>query len=162
MALGGNLKNHFDNWKILSISCKIFLLAHIIIYIILTYLLTILISLFLAFVILSAFNGKIGFNNIFFIMVTIHQSELLLAWFGNFESRQGDVWKDFLQILLHLWRDEGLNILQDLAVVPQSGILAHIVAQTTTITHSYNSLWLITRACSNGLPINPIMTNTSA
>ena len=66
MELGGNLKNHFDNWKILSISCKIFLLAHIIIYIILTYLLTILISLFLAFVILSAFNGKIGFNNIFF------------------------------------------------------------------------------------------------
>ena len=78
MELGGNLENHFDNWKILSISCKIFLLAHIIIiYIILTYLLTILISLFLAFVILSAFNGKIGFNNIFFITKVIMEHDMI-------------------------------------------------------------------------------------
>ena len=80
MELGGNLKNHLDNWKILSISCKIFLLAHIIMYIILTYLLTILISLFLAFVILSAFNGKIGFNNIFFITKVIMEHDMIYIY----------------------------------------------------------------------------------
>ena len=89
MELGGNLKNHLDNWKILSISCKIFLLAHIIIYIILTYLLTILISLFLAFVILSAFNGKIGFNNIFFY----HKGNNG-AWYDIYIFKKS-VWKNF-------------------------------------------------------------------
>ena len=87
-------------------------------------------------------------NNLFAAMGDIQWQELLPAGRRDILDRQGDVWEDLFQILFHVWWYEGLNIIEHLAVVPQSGILAHIVAKLAAMTYTNEALGWMTRVSS--------------
>ena len=73
----------------------------------------------------------------------------------DFECRQGDVWKDLFQISLHIWWYEGLNIVEDLAVVPQGGIRGQVIAEKAFIFHCDKAIVRVTWVCPIGKLIGP-------
>ena len=53
-----------------------------------------------------------------------------------------------MKIVLQTWFYEGCHIVKDLAIVQQGGILAHVVAETPSVTNSDEPLVWVTWVCS--------------
>ena len=60
-----------------------------------------------------------------------------------------------MKILLHVWCYECCDVVQDLAVVPQGGILAHVIAKTAPISNCDEAFVRVTRVCSVGKLFGP-------
>ena len=68
------------------------------------------------------------------------------------------MWEGRLQIFPQTWSYEGCHIVQDLAVVPQGGILSHVVAESPAAANGDEALVWATRVCSTEKHLNPKIT----